>query len=774
MKRIKYYVLAFVVAALSFGFGGGGGADQADWPAIYIDASAGDGGDGSQASPYNEFSDINWTTGGDNSIYDYYDGTPTESVTINLKKGETWRETLTVGESGTATYPIVIQAYGSGNDPIISGADVITTWTEHLENLLTNSDFVDWADATVPDNWSKGGTHDANNYVEESPADDLHFVSDGTWTYIEQLSVLTIGDTVNYSIKVDTVTSGSIKLRWGASGADTVISSTGTHTGSAVVQGSTPGNATGMIIARNAACNLVVDELIVSNQNYWKATVNTEPTAVWFDGNFGDKKASVAALADEYDWYWNSNVLYCYSTTDPDSAYTTILATARASCLDGNDKSYITVDGLNLTKSKTQGIHISGTNAVRPTNVIVQNCTLTNHDMAAIVVGDSAADILTPNDVTIDSCTITDWFRAFQVSGGAGNVPATYSAIYVQDGDGSGGDNLSITDCTITGDLAWDGVEANNYRDAAHIETGDNITITGNEITGSEHGISIRGDGNSAGYAETFTISRNYFHDTPDDFIFIDGTGVSDSIISYNLMENTGSEAIHLQICASNDSYGSIYNNTIYRTGHAAIFLVFGCDNTNFKNNVILDYGLNPSQAGEAAAFMLSTNVTDMTSNDFDYNLIYKSGDTTQLFWETGDGYMSMATYRTNYSQEANSISSDPLLTDPANADFTLQATSPCIDAGTDVSLTSDYASASVPRMGGTATSKVFRHVAGNIYLLVGAVTEGAPDIGAYERVAPYKYSGGHLYMRLTDKYYLRVSAPENHTNEDNDYGSIR
>ena len=112
----------------SFGFS----ADQPDFPKIYIDEGCGGTHVGSQANPYDDLSDINWTTGGDNSIFDYLAGSPTQSPTIYLKKGDTWREQMTIGCSGTATYPIIITSYGSGADPIISGAiDYVgSSWTQ--------------------------------------------------------------------------------------------------------------------------------------------------------------------------------------------------------------------------------------------------------------------------------------------------------------------------------------------------------------------------------------------------------------------------------------------------------------------------------------------------------------------------------------------------------------------------------------------------------------------------------------------------------------------
>jgi hypothetical protein len=128
-KYILYFFVAMFIVAAAFA------ADQVDFPDIYIDADAGDGGVGSQADPYNEFSDINWTTGGDNSIYDYINGTPSQDVTINLQRGDEWHEMLDVGTGGNSSYSVVIQPYGTGDDPVIIGASLMTGWTNESGNL---------------------------------------------------------------------------------------------------------------------------------------------------------------------------------------------------------------------------------------------------------------------------------------------------------------------------------------------------------------------------------------------------------------------------------------------------------------------------------------------------------------------------------------------------------------------------------------------------------------------------------------------------------------
>ena len=113
-------------------------ADQADFPDIYVnDSATGPLYDGSEADPYSSISDINWTTGDDNSIADYYAGAHSAPVTINFKRGEVWRDqTMSVRYALPSTsYPLVISSYGTGDLPMflcsvdISGDGATFKWT---------------------------------------------------------------------------------------------------------------------------------------------------------------------------------------------------------------------------------------------------------------------------------------------------------------------------------------------------------------------------------------------------------------------------------------------------------------------------------------------------------------------------------------------------------------------------------------------------------------------------------------------------------------------
>jgi hypothetical protein len=70
---------------------------------------------------------------------------------VLLRKGDVWREQLTVRRSGTAGNPIVFGAYGSGANPRIERMDPYSAWWEH--SLVPDGSFELMSGGRPNDTW---------------------------------------------------------------------------------------------------------------------------------------------------------------------------------------------------------------------------------------------------------------------------------------------------------------------------------------------------------------------------------------------------------------------------------------------------------------------------------------------------------------------------------------------------------------------------------------------------------------------------------------------
>lgn len=66
------------------------------------------------------------------------------------------------------------------------------------------------------------------------------------------------------------------------------------------------------------ACGLSTNLL---RKNIWQATLNTSPNIINFNGVRGINKESIDTINAEYNWFWDSNLLYIYSNENPDLRY---------------------------------------------------------------------------------------------------------------------------------------------------------------------------------------------------------------------------------------------------------------------------------------------------------------------------------------------------------------------------------------------------------------------------------------------------------------------
>ena len=725
-------------------------ADHADFPDIYVDGTT--GGVGSAADPLTTLASINWSTGGDNSIYDYLAGSPAASPTIHLAKAATWRETMTVGASGTAAYPIVVTSYGAGADPIINGADLVTTWTstnvgDEPSGGLLSSGMEDEVDAFTADFDGKtvsgttsltvstaagtfysglkggkvvfdGANTDGYAYKTVTSSGDIYIYmrfkikTGATFSGAKSSSIITIHDAASNM--------GQVRL---ASGADGVIDmiqyrllagvfgdvysgsggeiTTNTwyevearwYQGSGGADGGgqlwLDGNLMGSNLATdltsyeidtvrlgsvdlndaavwNANDELYFDDIKVDTSrvtsfvsapaNTWSAALTTEPVDVDFDNEEGTEEVALANLNAAKKWFWDSNVLYVYAASDPDALYVApgIEAYVRDNCIFSEDKNYITLDGIEVTKATTELILFRRSGVGSSTDIIIRG--MTAHDNAPNLYtkdGLFGLGIYTGGvaNVLIDSCTVynTDW---------------TGIAIYNRSGSGAIA-NIIIRDCTVY-DSSHNGIDWKS------------------------------GDSGNGGNLSDLTVLRClvYGHAAQGIYAEVGDSGTLTDCKVYYCISH-GNVNCGYYINADGNTYPSsfkTYNNVFYGNGLTAWGpgLDAACTDSLFKNNICAENNVNATTTKE---WKIGDN--GGTANVSDYNLIYKSGQTNIVDWDGNTRTFSV--FQSTNGQEASGMSTDPLMTDPANGDFTLQFGSRCINFGISVGLYLDYLGLPVP-----------------------------------------------------------------------------
>jgi len=679
----------------------GGGADHGDFPAIYIDGAS--GGDGSLATPYSDFASINWTTGGDNSVYDAV--AANKDVTINLKRGVTWREQMTVGTSGSAAHPITIQAYGEGADPIISGADLVTGWTE----------------ASLPlDVGETGGTREWNTnagttYITMGNACDYTGIINSIELYpdntvsAEDMKVGVFYNTTGTNYICRNVVTVSVT---GDAGTKVTLTAPGDFTAFGVTAGdflgiygaaegikrSSDENYTNIRYVFPGADNTDGSEYtfsstmashaaalyatgIFTSATVWQATLTTEPLQVFFDGERGAVQASVVACTSEFDWFWESNVLYVYSASDPDAAYTSpgIEADIRDCCVRINSKDYVTIDGLNLQSGSFANVHMNGAD-----NIIVQNCTCSRGYQNGIQFYGASSNI------TIDSNTI-NW------SGGSGIGTSTSTGIIV-------------TNNTVHNNCQLD-IHANHeYTAGIKIYGSSGDTVQTDVLVANN---TVYYEGKDSGGVDVISGYRArgiHFDEV--------GTGDVTRIIRYNKVYDCFSHGILIE----NESfYIQAYYNLIYSNDGDGIRLFDTIKNSKVYNNVSYDNvgtglsvggnGGNSEMEGNSVKNNISigndvrqlscvsggeNDGTKGSGNVYTYNCL-GAESSNFIEWGTTTYKSTYDDWETAYGGTTSSVEVDPLMADPGSDDFTLRVGSPCINRGTFVGLILDYLGLPVP-----------------------------------------------------------------------------
>lgn len=153
---------------------------------------------------------------------------------------------------------------------------------------------------------------------------------------------------------------------------------------------------------------------------------------------------------------------------------------------------------------------------------------------------------------------------------------------------------------------------------------------------------------------------------------------------AYNIITELSGEAFY-STSHRNDEY---YNNTIYRSRKTATQLVFFTkdgDSPNGSTGGIVKNNILYGDATTRLVWVDSNSVTGFVSNNNNY---YSTSPGTYFGVVGSNNYTTWENWRATY--DSDSINSNPLFVNPTS-DFSLQHTSPAINAGTNVGLTTDF-----------------------------------------------------------------------------------
>ncbi len=330
--------------------------------------------------------------------------------TVFFKRGDKWREQFTISQSGTADSNIVITAYGTGADPIISGSELLNgTWVQ---------------------NGSIWATH--------ASADVYNLFVNGTQQVLARSP--NIGQ---YGNQWFPMLSGTSTAKVKATGL--------TATEDALVGGTIVVRAIQWAYEREVIRSNKDDSVSVTTALGWT------PEVGW--GCFAENKQS---FLDSTGEMWHN------TTTDstywqPPAGQNPSSFTIEGSELDygiTTSQSYIKIYGIQFKHQRLAGINISGT----PSNITIRRNTIWKQLGDGVKIGAATA-------ITIDSNTIRDvnaiGINAYNMSGtitddtlrNSGTIPGSCEQPF---GYFLGDGGVTVKNCYLDS-IGYDGIYAHSH-----------------------------------------------------------------------------------------------------------------------------------------------------------------------------------------------------------------------------------------------------------------------------------------------------------------------
>ena len=677
MRRNRFLIASIISFALALLCASGlSGANY------YVNTNAAAGGDGTTSALTGAH--CAWDTIADVNAASFSAGD-----SVLFARGCTWREQLTVPSSGSAGSPITFGAYGTGDNPIINGADVITgTWVSAPLGIFaddyesgafavtgwtghTNSTVNTWATFGIA-----GPTYGRTYGVNHSAANasDVNGVTAAN-SYYTQFDVRPgTDDTKRNYIATVLRSGGSIcQLMFNANaGAGTAPLRVYDNVTSAQIGLSTTQRTLGQwytikmlvtIGATTGVCKVWVNGVLdidVSGANLGTNQIN------------GFQQGSSAAGGNDQAKYYDN---YVIGTDDLTAGPRWVIPCTVA--LHATSYTRLFEDDVDIHETvsapmQANALSIDGAHEwfLDDTNNLLYY---------------RATDNLAPSTHTLEIASRTNCIVCNRDYIDIGNLSlkrSKFDALSIINDNATAIGHINISGVSI--DQPGYGGMAVKYNVAS-------VSFAGGEISNSIHCGIYTNFATGASVPDDIDISTSYFHDNYRQNIAIEElTAGSISCNLFDPPESDGTYGRSLHIVNVEGAL-TVYNNTFYGSAVSCLYIENFTGTVTAKNNIF-----DSTVSGICLVVTAGAAASDL---HLDYNCYYRPTGVMITYDGTNYGLADFATYQAAKSQDADSIATEPLLT--SATDFHLLSTSPCINAGVNVGLTTDYAGNRVPQGAG-------------------------------------------------------------------------
>jgi hypothetical protein len=578
--------------------------------------------------------------------------------TVLFKKGETWREQL-VPQSGTDGLPITYGAYGSGNKPKFLGSvtrSATGEWTDEGSNIWRTGDLTVTGSELLP------------NPSLDTNADDwyAYFFTGGGAAGSSTRDTTTF-DSTPASFRVDCTTNGSSTSAIQVYTAPFSITSGTSYKMTFAAKSTSAFTLHNINILKNSSPYTQYQDAITKTN--FDITTSFQTFTVYF-------RASSTATDARVDWYmggllpdgesFHIDTVSVKAVTETPLFYDVgniIMDTETAfgskvwneGDLNVQDEFWYDEDTWHLKMYSTQN-------------------PATEHTGLELALKQNGIQITSNDYIILQDLDLRYWAaHAIQASTGASNI--------------------TVKDCDISyigGADQYGGANTVRYGNGIEWWQGCSDMLVERCLISQCYDSGVTSQGLNDGYtAERQIFRNNVIKDCENAFEFwhrAGATTVDDITFDNNTCIRGGGAWSHSQRPDVRGLAIDIHLNTATTT------------NVKFRNNILYE---------GTEGLVRWNNSDDVNDVALDYNCFYQSSGDIVIV-RNGASYemADFADYQNDESQDANSVATDPLMTDPDNDDFSLQGESPCLNAGTDV---------------GTSTD------------LNGNILDVVPDMGAYQ-----------------------------------------